>query len=85
MSKVYVIGDSHIGLKDGNEAPVLAWLERFAALKPRALYLNGDLFHYLIAHRKFKTASVEKVFAGFRALRDSGVRKSRKPHETLDR
>lgn len=73
MNEIYVIGDSHIGLKDGNEKPVLEWLERFAALRPRALYLNGDLFHYLIAHKKFRTSSVDKVFAGFRALRDSGV------------
>jgi UDP-2,3-diacylglucosamine hydrolase len=73
VNQIYVIGDSHIGLKDGNEKPVLEWLERFAALEPRALYLNGDLFHYLIAHRKFRTSSVDKVFAGFKALRDSGV------------
>lgn len=70
---IYVIGDSHIGLSDGSEKPVVAWLDRLAALRPRALYLNGDLFHYLIAHPKFKTASVEKVMARFRALRDSGV------------
>ena len=41
--------------------------------KPRALYLNGDLFHYLIAHPKFTTASVERVFAKFREVRDRGV------------
>lgn len=70
---IYVIGDSHIGLNDGSEKPVMAWLDRLAALQPRALYLNGDLFHYLIAHPKFTTASVEKVMARFRALRDSGV------------
>lgn len=70
MSDIYVIGDSHIGLADGNEAKVNAWLDRLAALKPKALYLNGDLFHYLIAHPKFKTSSVEKVMAKFRELRD---------------
>ncbi|MDQ3283112.1 MAG: metallophosphoesterase [Acidobacteriota bacterium] len=71
--QIYVIGDSHIGLADGSEGPVNAWLDRLAALKPRALYLNGDLFHYLIAHPKFTTDSVQKVMAKFRALRDSGV------------
>jgi UDP-2,3-diacylglucosamine pyrophosphatase LpxH len=70
VSDIYVIGDSHIGLADGNEAKVNAWLDRLAALKPKALYLNGDLFHYLIAHAKFKTTSVEKVMAKFRELRD---------------
>ena len=70
---IYVIGDSHIGLADGNEGPILAWLDRLAARRPSALYLNGDLFHYLIAHRKFFTPSVGKVFDRFRALRDGGL------------
>ena len=39
---IYVIGASHIGLADGNEKPIVAWLDRLVALKPRALYLNGD-------------------------------------------
>jgi UDP-2,3-diacylglucosamine hydrolase len=71
--QIFVIGDSHIGLSPGSETPVIAWLDRFAALQPRALYLNGDLFHYLIAHPKFLTPTVEKVFDHFRQLRDSGV------------
>ena len=70
---IYVIGDSHIGLSDGSEQPVVTWLDRLQALKPKALYLNGDLFHYLIAHPKFRTTSVEKVFAKFREVRDAGV------------
>ena len=71
--EIVLIGDSHIGLSEGNEQPILAWLDRLAAAKPRALYLNGDLFHYLIAHPKFYTPSVEKVFAKFRQVRDGGV------------
>lgn len=73
MNQIYVIGDSHIGLGDGSEEPVNAWLDRFAALQPRALYLNGDLFHYLIAHRNFRTRSVDRVMAKFRELRDRGI------------
>ena len=73
MNQIYIIGDSHIGLADGSDAPVNAWLDRLAALKPKALYLNGDLFHYLIAHDKFRTKSVDKVMAKFRELRDSGI------------
>jgi UDP-2,3-diacylglucosamine pyrophosphatase LpxH len=73
LNEIYVIGDSHIGLADGNEKPVNAWLDRLAALKPRALYLNGDLFHYLIAHDKFRTSSVDRVMAKFRELRDGGI------------
>ena len=71
--QIFVIGDSHIGLSDGNEKAILGWLDRFVALQPRALYLNGDLFHYLIADPKFYTPSVERVFARFREIRDSGI------------
>ncbi len=52
--QIFVIGDSHIGLSDGSEKPVVEWLEKLRSLSPRALYLNGDLFHYLIAHPKFR-------------------------------
>ncbi|MGZ7031068.1 MAG: UDP-2,3-diacylglucosamine diphosphatase [Thermoanaerobaculia bacterium] len=71
--RILVIGDSHIGLADGSEKPVVQWLERAAARRPLALYLNGDLFHYLIAHPKFFTPSVGKVFEAFRRFRDGGV------------
>ena len=71
--QIFVIGDSHIGLSAGSETAILSWLDRLAALQPRALYLNGDLFHYLIADPKFYTKSVENVFARFRALRDGGI------------
>jgi UDP-2,3-diacylglucosamine hydrolase len=71
--QIFIIGDSHIGLSDGNETRVNGWLDRLAAHKPKALYLNGDLFHYLIAHPKFRTNSVARVMAKFRELRDAGV------------
>ena len=70
---IYVIGDSHIGLADGNEKDINAWMDRLAALEPGALYLNGDLFHYLIAHPTFKTSSVVKVMEKFREIRDRGI------------
>jgi len=73
VNEIYVIGDSHIGLADGADEPVSAWLDRLMALQPKALYLNGDLFHYLIAHDKFRTKSVDKVMAKFRELRDRGI------------
>ena len=71
--QIFVIGDSHIGLAEGSERPILAWLDRFVTLQPRALYLNGDLFHYLIADPKFYTSSVDKVFTRFRQMRDNGI------------
>jgi UDP-2,3-diacylglucosamine hydrolase len=71
--RIFVIGDSHIGLADGSEGPIVAWLDRLQQRAPRALYLNGDLFHYLIADDKFCTRSVEIVFDRLRKLRDGGV------------
>lgn len=71
--QIVVIGDSHIGLGDGHEKEVNAWMDRLAASRPRALYLNGDLFHYLIAHEKFRTNSVTRVFERFRQARDAGM------------
>jgi UDP-2,3-diacylglucosamine pyrophosphatase LpxH len=71
--QIFVIGDSHIGLSDGSEKAVVSWIDRFVQLQPRALYLNGDLFHYLIADDKWITSSVERVFARFRQLREGGV------------
>lgn len=72
-NQIFVIGDSHIGLSEGSEKAIIEWLDRFATLQPRALYLNGDLFHYLIAHPKFVTPSVERVFDRFRQIRDAGI------------
>jgi UDP-2,3-diacylglucosamine pyrophosphatase LpxH len=71
--QIFVIGDSHIGLSEGDERPIVKWLDRLAALRPRALYLNGDVFHYLIGDRKFFTRSVENFFARLAKLRDDGV------------
>lgn len=73
QQQIFVIGDSHIGLSDGSEKPISAWIDRLAATKPKALYLNGDLFHYLIAHKKFFTHPVEKVLNKFRELAKNGT------------
>ena len=71
--QIYVIGDSHIGLGEGSEHEVNAWIDRLTSLAPKALYLNGDLFHYLIAHPKFITPPVLEVMGRLRELRDSGT------------
>lgn len=71
--QIFIIGDSHIGLAPGSEAPIISWLDRLMMLKPKALYLNGDLFHYLIADSKFYTPAVGAVFATFKQVRDEGV------------
>lgn len=70
---IYIIGDSHIGLREGAEKRVNAWLDRLKTTDATALYLNGDLFHYLIAHKNFRTGAVDRVFAKFKELRDRGT------------
>jgi len=71
--QIFLIGDSHIGLSDGREENIVAWLGRLGAHEPKALYLNGDVFHYLIAHEKFRTLPVERFLATLRGLRDRGT------------
>jgi UDP-2,3-diacylglucosamine hydrolase len=71
--QIFVIGDSHIGLSPGNDGPIVGWLDRLQAHRPKALYLDGDVFHYLIADPKFYTESVAAVFDRIRRLRDAGT------------
>lgn len=72
---IYVIGDSHIGLADGSETKINEWIDRLAAVqpKPQALYLNGDVFHYLIARRNFRTSAVDRVLEKLGSLKDRGI------------
>ena len=71
--EIYLIGDSHVGLSDGDERPFVEWIGRLRRHRPAALYLNGDVFHYLIGDRKFITRSVENFFDAIRSLRDDGT------------
>lgn len=70
---IFLIGDSHIGLNDGDEKRMIDWLDQLAKLRPQAFYLNGDVFHYIIGHRNFITNSVQRVFDRLRALKESGT------------
>ncbi len=71
--KIFVIGDSHIGLGAGDERKINAWIDRLEAKRPKALYLNGDVFHYFIGNPKFFTPAVDGFLGRLRRLRDSGV------------
>lgn len=71
--EIWILGDSHIGLGTGEHEPMTRWLERLEQRAPRALYLNGDLFHYYIGDPKFQTDSVRRVFEAMRAMRDRGI------------
>ncbi len=71
--QIFVIGDSHIGLQDGAERRIVAWMDRLVAVQPRELYLNGDVFHYFIGDPKFYTPAVRKVFEKIIELRGRGI------------
>lgn len=71
--EIYVIGDLHIGLSEGDEGPIVRWLERLKQRQPAALYMNGDVFHYLVGDPKFYTSSVTRAFDKIRELRDGGI------------
>lgn len=71
--EIWILGDSHIGLGPGDHREMTQWLERLRSRRPRALYLNGDLFHYYIGDPKFQTDSVREVFETMSRLRDEGV------------
>ena len=71
--KIWIIGDSHIGLGEGDEQKIVAWIDRLALRNPKALYLNGDVFHYYIGNPKFMTSAVERFLERLRALRENGT------------
>ncbi|HXI12811.1 MAG TPA: UDP-2,3-diacylglucosamine diphosphatase [Thermoanaerobaculia bacterium] len=71
--QIFIIGDSHVGLSDGNEQRIVDWLGILEQHQPKALYLNGDVFHYLIAHDKFLTNSIRNFLAKLRELRSRGI------------
>lgn len=71
--QIFIIGDSHIGLQEGSEQRIVRWLDRLRETRPRALYLNGDVFHYLIAHEKFRTSSIDRFLTKLRELKHAGI------------
>lgn len=71
--EIWVLGDSHIGLGEGDHVEMVEWLRRLRERKPRSLYLNGDLFHYYIGEPKFQTDSVRRVFGEMKAMREDGI------------
>ncbi|MDX1583085.1 MAG: UDP-2,3-diacylglucosamine diphosphatase [Thermoanaerobaculia bacterium] len=70
---IIVIGDSHIGLGDGAEKRIVAWLDKLERTEPRALYLNGDVFHYFIGDEKFHTNAVRNFLGKLNEMKRSGI------------
>jgi UDP-2,3-diacylglucosamine hydrolase len=70
---IIIIGDSHIGLGDGAEDRIVSWLDRLETTRPRALYLNGDVFHYFIGDSKFHTGAVKRFLGKLGEMKDRGI------------
>lgn len=70
---IVIIGDSHIALGDGAEERIVAWLDRLERTEPRALYMNGDVFHYFIGDSKFNTRAVANFLEKLRQMKEKGI------------
>jgi hypothetical protein len=52
---IAVLADSHLGPSEEDVAPFLRALDQIRSRGATALFLLGDVFHYLVADRKFAT------------------------------
>ncbi|HKB70392.1 MAG TPA: UDP-2,3-diacylglucosamine diphosphatase [Thermoanaerobaculia bacterium] len=73
-SVIAVLADSHLGPSPADVDPFLRALSQMRRRGATALYLLGDVFHYLIADRKFATPGLDRFLEGVREFRASGGR-----------
>lgn len=71
---IAVFADSHLGPSEGDVAPFLTALDQIRSRGATALYLLGDVFHYLVADRKFSNPGLTAFLRGVRAFREAGGR-----------
>ena len=71
---IAVVADSHLGQSPGDEDAFLEMLSRVRSSGAEAIYLLGDIFHFLIGDPKFSTPVLERFLAGMREARASGIR-----------
>ncbi len=71
---IAVVADSHLGQSRGDETAFLAMLQRIRSGGAQAVYLLGDMFHFLIGDPKFASPELAVFLEGVRAARAAGVR-----------
>jgi len=71
---IAVLADSHLGPSEGDVAPFLRALAEIRSRGATALYLLGDVFHYLVADPKFSTPGLTAFLRGVREFRAGGGR-----------
>ena len=69
---IAILADSHLGSSEADVAPFLRALEQMRSRGATSLYLLGDVFHYLVADRKFATAGLTAFLRGVRDFRAAG-------------
>ena len=68
------MADSHLGPSEADVAPFLRALDQIRGRGGSAIYLLGDVFHYLVADRKFATPGLSEFLRGIRSFRAAGGR-----------
>jgi UDP-2,3-diacylglucosamine hydrolase len=71
---IAVLADSHLGPRDADVEPFRRALGQMRARGATALYLLGDVFHYLVADRKFSTPGLGAFVEAIREFRKAGAR-----------
>src|SRR6185369_4586351 len=71
---IAVIADSHLGPSAADVEPFLRALRQIGDRGGEGVYLLGDVFHYLVADRKFSNPGLDAFVAGIRAYRGGGRR-----------
>ncbi len=71
---IAVLADSHLGQEPDDLAPFLQALFQIRRRGATAVYLLGDIFHYLIGDPKFSTPALAGFLEGVRELRRGGAR-----------
>jgi UDP-2,3-diacylglucosamine hydrolase len=71
---IAVLADSHLGPRSADVEPFRRALVQMRAHGATALYLLGDVFHYMVADRKFSTPGLGAFVEAIRELRAAGIR-----------
>jgi UDP-2,3-diacylglucosamine hydrolase len=71
---ITVLADSHLGQESSDLAPFLRALSQIRRRNVTAVYLLGDIFHYLVGDPKFSSPIVRGFLEGIRELRQGGTR-----------
>lgn len=70
---ILLVADSHLAREEGDERPMVELLAGVSPARFSALYLLGDVFHYLIGDEKFLTPGILATMDAFRAVRERGT------------